>query len=475
MSGTYIEGERKVRPGIYRRVKNNGGIEIAGVREGIACAVVSGNWGPLNVATKIDASEDWTTYVGTGTGYDTLRELFAGGARSAVVVRIGAGGTCGTVTLKGTQKVQQSTQEADAIKITAKYPGDRKLSISIRKSLSNEKMKEATIYDGVKLLETVTFAAGDDDVEGLHSALKDSKFVGSEVVLKNCSVKEVQQKALEKGANPTVNVSAYSDGFTAVEPEVWDVLCVDTVDPDVIAAVVAYMDRIVQGGSLPMAVVSQNETEKTFDERISFATAYDDEKLIYLFNGWVDTAGKNHEGYLAAARIAGMVTAIPANDSLTHDPIDGAVSLIQPLTNSQIEKAINAGAFVISKSKTGQIVVEKAINTFKTVTEERDSGWKKIRRVKTRYELMYRCDTTTEPMVGAINNDTNGRASVMAAIQGVIDAMVGEGKILEGGTVYLDEANPPEGDSAWFIIQVDDIDSFEIGYFTYLFRFSPNA
>lgn len=471
MSGIFIEGEKKVRPGIYRRVKNSSGVEIAGVRQGVGCAIVTGNWGPLNVATKIDASEDFTEYVGNGSGYDVLTELFAGGAQSAYVVRVGTGGTSSTVVLKG----KRLNEDKEAIRLTALYPGDRPLSVSIRKSLDNDIMKVATIYEGAKQLESVSFVESGNDVVGLEYALKDSKYVKTTVLDKFCSMNEVQQQAFDAGENPTVNVAAYSDGFTAAEPEVWDVLCLDTEDQDVVAALIAYMNRIYQAGSLPMAVVSEKESEKDFDTRVSHANAYDDEKIIYLFNGWVDTAGKKHEGYLAAARVAGMVVAIPSNDSLTHNPISGAVSLISAMTNSQIERAINVGAFVISKSRTGQICVEKAINTFKTTNSEKDAGWKKIRRVKTRYELMERIDTTTEPMVGAVNNDTNGRASIMAAIQGVIDAMIGESKLLDGGTVYLDEANPPEGDSAWFIIQVDDIDSFEIGYFTYLFRFSPNA
>lgn len=471
MSGTFIQGEKKVRPGIYRRFVNIGGYEIAGARQGVACAVVAGNWGPLNVATKIDASEDITEYVGTGTGYDTLTELFAGGAQSAFVVRVGSGGSCSSVTLKGTLYEQQK----DTVKLTALYPGNRALSISVRQCLEREDMKEATIYDGTKALETVRFVKSLNDVANFEYAFRNSKYVRAEILDRSFAVNEVQQKAFSGGANPETTVTDYSNAFNAAESETWDVMCLDTVDADVIAALVAYMNRIYKSGSLPMAVVANEESKDDYNKRLTFAKAYDDEKLIFLFNGWVDTAGKAHDGYLAAARIAGMVTASPANKSLTHDPISGAVSLIAPMTNSQIENAINAGAFVISKSKTGQIVVEKAINTMKTVSDEKDAGWKKIRRVKTRYELMYRCDTTTEPMVGAVNNDTNGRASIMAAIQGVIDAMVGEGKLLDGGTVYLDEANPPEGDSAWFIIQVDDIDSFEIGYFTYQFRFSPNA
>ena len=52
--------------------------------------------------------------------------------------------------------------------------------------------------------------------------------------------------------------------------------------------------------------------------------------------------------------------------------------------------------------------------------------------------------------------------------------MRSEGKLLDGYTVELDSANPPEGDSAWFIIQADDIDSLEKAYFVYGFRYSAS-
>lgn len=55
----------------------------------------------------------------------------------------------------------------------------------------------------------------------------------------------------------------------------------------------------------------------------------------------------------------------------------------------------------------------------------------------------------------------------------VMDAMVGEKKISPGGTVELDASNPPKGDSAWFNISPDDIDSMEIFYLTYRYRFAP--
>ena len=88
---------------------------------------------------------------------------------------------------------------------------------------------------------------------------------------------------------------------------------------------------------------------------------------------------------------------------------------------------------------------------------------------------MYRVDETVDALVGNINNDDNGRAAIIAAGQGVIDKMAGEQKLLPGGTMVLDSTNPPEGDSAWFLINADDIDSFEIGYLAYGFRFTPEA
>ena len=44
----------------------------------------------------------------------------------------------------------------------------------------------------------------------------------------------------------------------------------------------------------------------------------------------------------------------------------------------------------------------------------------------------------------------------------------------EGGYIEVDKNNLPEGDSAWFNIYADDIDSLEKLYFVYKFRYSPN-
>lgn len=53
--------------------------------------------------------------------------------------------------------------------------------------------------------------------------------------------------------------------------------------------------------------------------------------------------------------------------------------------------------------------------------------------------------------------------------------MEGEKKLLPGGEVALDSKNPPKGNSAWFTIAVDDIETLKRMYLTYRFRFTPDA
>jgi len=146
--------------------------------------------------------------------------------------------------------------------------------------------------------------------------------------------------------------------------------------------------------------------------------------------------------------------------------------LVGALSNTDIESALNSGALVFTLSSQKQVQIEQGINTFITPTADLDMGWRKIRRVRTRDTLIDRIGATWDLLIGKINNDANGRATLMAAAQGVINEMINEGALI-AGQIYEDPTNHPKGDSAWFIIQVDDTDSAEKLYLTFQFRFAP--
>ena len=128
------------------------------------------------------------------------------------------------------------------------------------------------------------------------------------------------------------------------------------------------------------------------------------------------------EGYLVAARIAGLIAACPSNKSLTHSVISGFTKLVDVLTPTQITNAEKKGCIVLSTNTTGQIWIDSAINTLVTPSDNQDDGWKKIRRTKTRYELITRCNDQADSLIGKVDNDTNGRATVVSQLQGIVNA-----------------------------------------------------
>lgn len=466
MSGSWRVGEEKGRPGVYRRHANASGSEITGAAEHVGLAVVSGTWGPLNKPVITNPSDDVSAIIGGGKGANVISEMRNGGAKTIVVVRVGSGGTEGSVTLK-------DNKDADVVTLTTLYPTSRALTVTIKESLEDETQKLAIIHEGTKDLETVSFAAGESEVAGIVAAFAGSAYVkatknddGSKIL------KDVSQAQFSGGEDPTVNTEAYSAGFEASEEEAWNCVAVDSEEPAVHALLYTFINRKFEDGMYPYACVGEPKSIEV-DTRIQHAAAFNDYKMHYVLNSWVGADGVVYEGYLAAARIAGMIIAVKSNASLTHSVIAGAVSLNEALKNATIKKALKSGCLVLSLSKNRQVWIEKAINTLTVLSADQDAGWKKIRRMKTRFELEDRIDTTLEALDGVIDNNDNGRATVMSAIVDILDAMAGEGKIRTGGTVTLDASNPPKGDSAWFNISVDDIDSMELIYLTYHYRFAP--
>lgn len=473
--GTFTIGETKVRPGEYHRVENGGGIVAAGARNGILAGVIRANWGPLNEVVTFDPSTSVKRVYGAGSGMtqDLISYMFLGGGTKGYFVRVGSGGTAGTINLK-----DGATQPENVVALTAKYVGNRAFTVTIRDSLINTSKRECVIYDGTSEFEKVSFEkeASGGEAAALVAAFADSEnFYATKLDDGNGELASVTQAAFTAGTNPTVTNDAYSDAMNALEPYAFNVLCVDSETAAVHALVQAFIDRIYVAGYYPMAVLSEpKSTANTLAVRMNHAASYNDEKIVYVLNGARDTSGELIEGYRNAARIGGIIAAVPANQSTTHYVVSGYAGLSESLTNTQIESALLSGCLVLTTNSAGQVWIEQGINTLITPDGDHDPGWKKIRRVKTRFELMQRIGDTVAPLVGKVNNDTDGRNAVIAAGQDIINVMCAEKKLISG-TMIEDEANPPKGDSAWFLIAVDDIDSIEKFYLTYRFRYAPEA
>ena len=147
MAGTYMLGETKVRPGSYFNIQKKGDGPASGAKNGIVGVLFKSDWGPLNQAVEVSVDDGYENIFGTGGTTDAIGLAFEGGAITAICCRVGNGGTEGNVKLK------LKGGETDAVSITAKYPGKKAFTVSVKDKLSDETMRECIIYSGTKEFE----------------------------------------------------------------------------------------------------------------------------------------------------------------------------------------------------------------------------------------------------------------------------------------------------------------------------------
>lgn len=470
MSILYTAGETKKRPGIYRRQSNIGLSMPAGGQDGICAIPVQASWGPLGKVVKHTLASSLTATYGNGT-YGTnytvpaAEEMFNGGASTVYTYRLGTGG-------------KQASKEVSGLTVTAKYPGTLAISVAVQEKLSDATKKEFLVYADSTLVETFEFVAdGAKEGANLISAASNSKYVDITGEAATVAALAVASGALAGGENPTVANTDYSTAFAALEPYYYNTIALDKDDDENMTLSLllqSYLKGAYKLGKLGMAVVGQ-KTTVAFATRCAKAKAFNDEKVVFLGGGY-KVGTTNKDGVLAICYTAGVIASTPSNQGITHTAVSGATDICEALTHAQYEEAIDNGMLMLSMSTDGSIWFDTGINTLVTPDATQDDGWKKIRRVKVRFEMIDRLDRALVPKVGKVSADSDGIADIVQTGQRVLDAMANnEGKLKPGATFAEDPSNPYTGDSAWFIIQADDNDSLEKIYLHYQFRYSQNA
>ena len=465
----FTEGEVKNRPGVYQRHTNIGHTKST-ANDGICAIPVQAAWGPLGKVLKNNTTTDLKTNYGSGVygpGFTipAAAAMFEGGASTVYTYRLGTGGKQASLTVEG-------------LTVTAKYPGTMAISVAVQQKLGDATRKQFIVYVGTTQMEVWEFSA-DATAEGanLIAATAESKYVTVTGEAATVAVLPVASGALTGGENPTVTNEDYSKAFAALESSYYNCIALDVDDDEEMTLSLLlqeYLNNAYQYGKLGMAVVGE-KTTVAFEKRLEHAIRFNDAKVVYLGGGYM-AGTQNKDGVLAICRLAGEIAKTPSNAGITHAVIDEATDLCETLTFAQYVAAINAGALMLSKSSEGAIWYDSGINTLTNPEPgTQDKGWKKIKRVKTRFELIDRLDRALNPKVGRVSADSDGIADILQTGQRVLDAMVIERKLMTGARFFEDTENPHDGDSAYFIIQSDDIDSLEMIYLQYQFRYSQNS
>ena len=456
MAGTFLIGERPARAGVYYR-RERVGVTVEGAINGVVAAIIGDcTWGALNKVTTVDQTDlnNLSDIFGIGNGVTAVKEALMGGAKQVKVVRIGdATGKVGSVTLKATGE-----NGVAAVKVSARHVGARPFAVTVRTNPATLD-RELIFYEDTDIFQKVTFAAGGDEAAALVAALSTNRdFIGEKLAAGVLA--DVTQSALTGGANPGVSNENYVKGTEILERHLWNVVIADTDSAAVRAVLNEFVKQSYETGHLGLTCLSGTSSE-TFDARLDYSISCNDEKIVYVLGGWVGNDGAVYDGWRAAARIGGMIAASETNTSLTHAVIANALELTENFTNGELIQAVQAGCLALSLNSDNQVIIDNAVTTLITEGTNLDLGWKKIRRTKTRFELMDRINRTVERLVGKVNNDIDGRATVMAAAQGIINEMVAEHKLVAGSRITEDAAHPPVADYAWFVLEIRDYDSLE--------------
>lgn len=372
------------------------------------------------------------------------------------------------IAVKWTTETLQE-RELDAAEIISRYEGARDFTVTVRDNLITDK-RQVLIYDGAQIFTAVSFDAGVDEAQALVDALNGNEHFKARK-LQAGILADVAQIPLTGGTNPTATNASYTRGTEILEQYSWNCIVADSDEAGVSGILTAFVKQSYETGQLGMAVVAGKATQD-LEQRMSWAAACNDEKVVYVLSGFIGLDGVNYDGWRTAARIGGMIAACETNAAITHSVITDALELAENLSNGQIIRAEQKGCLVLSLNAENQVQVDAAINTLITAGTDMDDGWKKIRRTKCRFELMDRINRTCDKLVGFLNNDVNGRTTVVAAMQKVINEMVAESKLFAGSYAEEDARYKPEADKAYFLIHCGDIDSMEKIMLSYRFSYA---
>lgn len=459
-------GEQKVRPGVYVRWFNDGALAKYSRAIGIAAAVIKSNWGPLEKAITIEDESDILDKIGSGYGAEVVKEIFQGGAYTVQVVRAGTGGALGEIVLK-------DEEGTDTLRLGTKYPTSRQFTVTIRAALDASE-KEFIVFEGDRQIEKLTFKSGENEGNHLASLLNETSKYFDAVVLENggSSIAAILNESVKGGEEPKVTAQDYVDAFGVIEKRFFDGITVDSEDPIIHASLQAFVNRKLREGARFTGVVGEKITVP-FETRKNNARSFNDFAMIYVGNGFETKTG-GVDGAKAAGHVLGKMVSASYKSSLTKKTVRGSVGVYGELSSSQYNEAAKNGMLVFSLNPDGLAQVDYGINTLVSVDSEEDDGWKKIRRVRTRFELIDRVAFTLSKAMGSgdgIDNSSDGRQYVITVANGIINDMIMDGG-LESGELIVDEQNLPKGDAAWFKFRdLVDLDGIEKLYLAFGFQY----
>ena len=260
---------------------------------------------------------------------------------------------------------------------------------------------------------------------------------------------------LEGGANGSIEEGSYSKYLELVKSKVWNTMGVPTASETKIKqSVVTYIKELrEQKGKKVQAVLKD------------FAQA-DYEGIISVDQGY-KTSDEEITPESFVAYVSGLTAGADINKSNTYSVINGAVQIINPKTDDELEQALIAGKMVLSYRQDESVVIESDINTFTSVNANKGKEFKKNRVIRTLDDINNSIKSTFEnKYIGKVDNNASGRNIFKADILSYLKELNRMGAIREVDPedIVISEGN--DIDSVVVDLGVQPVDAMEKLYMT---------
>lgn len=385
-------GQNKVRPGAYINFKAVRNANVANTDRGIVALPLALGWG-VDKVIELSGDEiaDGTFTRKTACTIDDpavqpLLEAMKYASR-ALIYPIDVGG----------QKAKATVGEASgSLTATALYAGKKGNNISIV-------IKEGAVSGSFEVITLLNNISKDRQTVTKISELKNNDFVtfgGTAKLVANAGT------ALTGGTDGTVTATSVANFLAAIKTKKWNALGLPLNGLDgkaVNASVVSYINTLRDGGKKVVAVLN------------NYPNA-DSEGIISVDQGY-KTTDETVDVDSFVGTVAGLAAGTAINQSNTYRVISGAVEIINPKTDEEIEAGLMSGCFMLSYSQDENVIIEQDINTLVNVGSDKNDSFKKNRVIRILDDIANTVRSTFENnYIGKVSRNEAGKNAFKAAV-----------------------------------------------------------
>ena len=441
--GTWIVQNKK-RPGAYINfVSVPKPVGSVGSRGIMTCAVPM-TWGPANKLITLYGEDllNGKSIAKIGCSASDVQEslpyrLALAGCYKALLYRADIGGQAATANLN------------DKLTVNAKYAGSTGNSISISVTSNPDVVGIWTVNVLVDAVKREAFTIYDpSELENIESDWVEF------VVTDGATIANTTGVSLTGGTNGTV-AKDFTDYFELVGGENWQCMAINSNDTSLAASITSFIKLMRDTRGRKCQAVVYNAANADYEGIINVNQGYKTE---------TDTVTQD----LFPLYVASITAGANVNESNTARVVEGAISIIDPIAEEEIEDALSGGAFILTYRQDGAVCVEKDINSLHTFTPDKGYEFSKNRVVRCLDEIG---NTTAivfnRNYCGKVDNNDIGRNLYKTELISMMDQLVGIGAIQNfAGASDITVLPGNDIDSVVVDLVVQPVDSMEKLYMT---------